>query len=118
MSAMAATFGIYLFWLLLGRAALSVARRVPGPGDFLAAPAVGMVLVMAPLVWLNRFGFPIRALAWPTTAVLAIVAAGILWRQRPAWSWRDVLLFEGFFLVAILLIGSPMLRWGTDWLAY
>ena len=84
----------------------------------LIAPAVGVAVTLWPVFLLSRLGLPIASFGMPLA--VALLAASILcvWRRRPVVPTKQLTPFWLVLLLALVLVGRPMLKFGFDWLSY
>lgn len=119
MAALALSLGFFLFAGLVGRALLALLRWPGGIlRSWLLSPALGLATVVLLTMVLNQAGLPVRAVAWPLTAGLAISAAAIFAWRRPALPWRALAPFLAIAVASLVWTGWPMLRFGFGWLSY
>ena len=119
MAALALSFGFFLFVTLVGRATLEACRWRGGIlRAWLLAPAMGLAVVILSVMVLNQGGLPVRAFAWPLTAGLALLAAGVFWWRRPHLPLRALAPFLAITVFSLFWTGWPMLRFGFGWLSY
>jgi hypothetical protein len=82
------------------------------------APAIGIAIVICPLLSLNRFGLPV-ATAEPAILVLEVAAAAlILFANRRVLAATDLLWLAGCSLPIMFLAGYPLLLYGWNWISY
>lgn len=78
-----------------------------------------MFAVLLPSFWLNRLGLPVKTFAWPLAVVLLAAAALYLFtRRRGPVPLRAFFPFAVVVLIALLLVGRPMLEFGFNWVSY
>ena len=119
MAAFGLSLAVFLFWSLLGWAALAALHsRRHLLHNFLLAPAAGAAATLLPVFWLNRLGLPVHY-AGPLASLLLLAAAiFLLYRYRTPLPLRRLLPFAAVLFVALLLAGHPLLRFGFDWVSY
>jgi hypothetical protein len=113
------SIGLFLVWSGVGYAALDALDAGLARGRrLLIAPALGTAVCLVPLFWLNWWGFPVQAVAWPLFLVLVMSAAAILWLRRPAIGSADLRYVVMPIAAALVLNGWPLVTHGFDWLSY
>src|SRR4051812_28201396 len=112
---LALTFALLVFWTGLGWSLIAMAEPNMQPLRALfLAPVTGVAVTLLPVFWLSLIGIPVASFARPLLAVLCCVTViAWIWR-RPSWTSRE-LIFLIPVIVALLLIGFPMFRFGFDW---
>jgi len=119
LAAFGLSVALFLFWSLLGWAALAALHsRRNLLHNLLLAPAVGVAATLLPVFWLNRLGLPVRYAGPLVTILLLAAAIFLLYRFRTPLPLRRLLPFAAVLLVALLLAGHPLLRFGFDWVSY
>ena len=119
MPALALSFAFFLFVAVVGRAALALCRWHGGVlRSWLLAPATGLSVVVLIVMVLNQAGLPIRAFAWPLTAVLGLGSAAVFFWRRPVVPVRALLPFLAAVVFSLLWTGWPMFRFNFGWLSY
>jgi hypothetical protein len=110
--------GLFLFWLVVGRALLSLLHSRRNPlQDLLLAPAAGLTCTLIPVFALNRAGLPVAAFGvWLGLGLLLAAAAVLLWR-RPPLALGHYSPFAGVLLLGLFLAGRPLLEFGFDWVS-
>ncbi len=119
MTAFALSLAIWSIWWWLGWGLLSVlGSRRNLVRNALLAPAMGAAASTLLLFELYRLGIPVR-ICGPVVTAAVLIAAAVLWtRARTPVPLRVLSPFIGLLLVAALLTGWPMLRYGFDWVSY
>ena len=119
MTAFALSLAVFSLWFVLGWSLVSVlGSRRNLLRNALLAPAVGVAALTLLLFELYRLGIPVR-IGGPMATLIALGAAGaLLWRARVPVPQRAILPFIGLLLLAALLTGRPMLRYGFDWVSF
>lgn len=113
------SIAVVLFWTLLGRAVLAVFKcRFGVLRSWLLAPTVGFSLQVVAAAFLNERGLPVDRFAWPLAAGLALFAAAVLAWRRPTVPGRALLPYGILSAAFLALVGSPMFRFGFDWISY
>jgi hypothetical protein len=118
MIAVLLTLGLFVFWLLLGHAVVSVTRRAETLSNLLLAPVAGSALTLSVVNLASRAGVPVGRCAWPVLFALAAGAAVVLWRLRPSFALGRYVPFAGVLVLGLLLVGWPLLSYGFDWVSY
>lgn len=119
MAALVFTLALFLYWTAIGAAVLAAApARLNPRQSVMLAPAIGAAAATLPIFWLNQVGHPVRSYALPVLVLLALGAAAILWWRRPVLELRRMGPFFAILVLALLLSGWPMLRYGFDWASY
>lgn len=92
-------------------------NRYSGVCRWLLMPFTGLALYALAATFLNRAGLPARNFAAPLLFALALanIAYGI--RYRPQIRWRQAALWGGAVVVALLIVGWPLVTTGTDWVS-
>jgi hypothetical protein len=118
MAAAALSLALLVYWGVLGLAALAIGdtgRRTCQ--RLLLAPAVGIVVTVLPIFWLNRAGLPISRFGVPLTLILLAGSVAVLAWRRPLVPVRHCAPFVAILLAAAVLTGRPILTFGFDWLS-
>ena len=77
------TCGVFLYWIVLGRAVLALCCRGLGVlRSWLIAPGVGFATLGIFLACLNQAGLPIKVVAWPLSFSLLALALWIIWIRQ------------------------------------
>lgn len=119
MAAFGLSVAVFLFWSLLGWAALAALHsRRHLLHNLLLAPAAGAAATLLPVFWLNRLGLPVRYAGPLATLLLLSAAILLLYRFSTPLPLRRLLPFAAVLLIALLLAGHPLLRFGFDWVSY
>ena len=74
----------------------------------LLAPAVGFACTVMPIFWLSRLGLPVLAFAQPLAIGLLTLALFGTVRYRMFVPWRGLAVFMLPVVLAMLVIGAPM----------
>src|SRR5688500_3605278 len=102
MSALALTFGFFLFAAALGRATLALCRWRGGVlRAWLLAPAVGLAVIVLAVMVLNQAGLPVNQFAWPLTLGLALATGVIFFWRRPVVPTRALLPFVAIVVFSL-----------------
>src|SRR4051812_21196001 len=113
------TLALFAYWGVVGSATLwLLERRLPALRMALISPAIGIVVQVLCLFLANFAGIPIHFTAWPIFIGLGLASAGVIWKVRPVVPWRRLRGFAWPMLAGLLLVGMPMLKFGTDWVSY
>lgn len=107
------------FLTLVGRAGFALAgynARILRA--WLLSPAMGLAIVLFPVMVLNQAGLPIAAFAWPLTAALLLAAIAVLWRLRPALPTAKLIPFWLIVIVHVAWVAWPAARFGLDWISF
>ena len=119
MSALAVSFGFFLFLTVLGRATLALCSWRGGIlRSWLLAPATGLATAVLCIMVLNQAGLPVRAFAGPMTWGLGLGSLGIFLWRRPVFPARALAPFFALAAFVLLWTGWPALRFGFNWLSY
>jgi hypothetical protein len=117
-AAAALSLGLFTYWGVLGLALLSLLYTDRRTGQrLLLAPAIGIVVVLLPVFWLNRLGLPVGRFGLPLTIVLLGASGAVLAWRRPLVAARHSAPFAAILLAAGILTGRPFLTFGFDWLS-
>lgn len=116
-------FGLVLllvaFWTLIGYALQAATYQRPNlTQNALIAPALGITVTLLPVFILNRLGLPVGQFASLLFIALLVLSLLILWRTRVVFPFRSVVPFALILLVALMLIGRPLLEFGFNWVSY
>ena len=111
--------GIFLFFTLVGKAVLTVLKvRFGVLWSWLLAPTLGMGVTILCVNAFSKWGHPIKATGPGITIFLAIASLGILLWKRPAFPLKKLLPVIGILIAFLLYTGSPMFRFGFNWISY
>ncbi len=83
----------------------------------LLAPGVGAGVVILLAFWWNRLGFGQRSFAPWLAGGLLIGSAVLFWWRRTPFPWRRYAPFAVVLCASAAVTGSPMLRYGLDWIS-
>lgn len=116
-------FGLVLllvaFWTLIGYALQAATYQKPNlTQNALLAPALGITVTLLPVFILNRLGLPVGQFGSLLFIALLGVSLLILWRTRARFPFRSVLPFALLLILALLLVGRPLLEFGFNWVSY
>ena len=110
---------LFTYWGIIGYAVLSMLRSQRNIlQNLLIAPSIGMAIMLLPVFWLNRIGFPISKFAMPLFVFYLLTSITILWIRKPLFPIKIYLPFVGLFLIALFITGGPLLRYGFSWISY
>jgi len=110
--------GIFCYFWLVGAAiGFACMRRRWLLQTMLVAPSVGFGAIVAAAVLLNYIGLPIERFAIPLAVAFGIVAAVTLGILRPSLPWREYAPFACVLAVVFVSNGTPLLRFGFDWVS-
>jgi hypothetical protein len=120
------TVALFTFWLVIGWAAvLTLHTRRNLLQGLLLAPSVGLALTLLPIFWLSRAGLPVASCSIALGVILLLLALAALWWNRPLASFhaystilRAYVPFACPLILALALIGRPMLEFNLDWVSY
>src|SRR5262245_57386046 len=104
MAAAALSLALLVYWVVLGLALLSLlytGRRTCQ--RLLLAPAVGIVVTVLSIFWLNRAGLPVGRFGAALTLVLLLGSVAVLAWRRPLVPVRNAAPFVGVLLAAGVL---------------
>src|SRR2546422_6034271 len=119
MVAFALVLAIFCYWSVIGFALVSRLRsRVNLLQNALLAPVTGLVATVLLVFWINLAGIPVRYGGPAVTLGLAAVAAWLFKRSSAIVPARRLLPFVAVLLLAALVTGYPILRFGFDWVSY
>lgn len=108
---------VYLF--LLG---YPILRALAKSSDVLAsaflAPAVGAAIVIVPTFSINRLGVPVANFCIPLAVVLALLSLAMFWSLLETFPFRKYGPFALIFVVASVIAGFPLLKFGFDWISF
>jgi hypothetical protein len=110
--------GLFLFWLLVGRAVLLLLpTRLNLLQNLLLAPVAGLACTALPVFALNYAGLPVASFGpWLGVGLLAASIVALV-RLRPL-ALRQYSPFAGVLLLGLFLPGRPLLEFGFDWMSY
>lgn len=116
-------FGLVLllvaFWTLIGYALQAAIYQKPNlTQNALLAPALGITVTLLPVFILNRLGLPVEQFGSLLFIALLGLSLLILWRTRAPFPFRSVLPFALLLILALLLVGRPILEFGFNWVSY
>ena len=112
------TILLFLFWSLVGRAILSVLSCHRSVRDALLSPIVGATSTTILTAWVNGAGIPVKQCGPVIGGALFGAAVIILARTRPIVPVQRLKGIAVSLLIAVLITGYPMLRFGFGWLAF
>lgn len=113
--AFATLAGLGVLSLLRAKSARHERFRTP---EVLLAPALGFAVFTIPAVWLNLYGLPVGTFAYALfAAIVAATALRLIW-VRASIDLRRLWPFALVVVVAMLLIGRPLLEYGIDWVSF
>src|ERR1700687_1656112 len=119
MVAFALTILIFSFWSILGYALISALYTKRNLlQNALLAPVAGTSAMVLLITTLNSAGAPVRYGGPVATFLLSGLSIWLLRRNRPVLPVRRLLPFAAVLLVAALITGYPMFRFGFDWVSY
>lgn len=111
--------GLFVFWGIVGYAALSLLRTQRHTlQNLLIAPSIGIATTLLPIFWLSRAGLPVRSFAIIMTLILFIISIAILLFRKPLLPFKKYSIFFGIFILALFLTGRPLLEFGFNWVSY
>ena len=117
MTAFALATAGFLVWSIIGLGVLAALRApLAKLRVVLAAPAVGTAVVVLPLFLASQLGAATGDVAVPIFAVLLVASTAVLVRRRPRLP-TAALPVGLAALVALILVGWPLFRFGFDWIA-
>lgn len=118
MIALSLTGAVFLLWSMIGLAivALVSLEGVTSTAALLTAPLLGAGALLPPLFVASEIGMPVDATALPITVTIGIAACCVLIVRRPALTKASVVVI-GIVGVEAILVGSPMLSFGLNWIA-
>jgi hypothetical protein len=113
------TLAVLCFWWLAGWGLMAALRApINRLQQALIAPAVGIVVTLLPLFFINRGGVPINRFGVALAVVLTITGLVVLFRAKRRFPWRSIAPFAVAVVVGLVLTARPMLRFGFDWLSF
>lgn len=119
MNALVLAVAIFCYWGLLGFATISsFPTRHRILQGILLSPAIGIAVVLLPVFFLSRAGFPVKEFALHLLAGLALASVAILAVKRPIFPFRRVKWLAVVIIVALLLVAWPMFEYGLNWASY
>ncbi|PTX92606.1 hypothetical protein [Opitutus sp. ER46] len=119
MLALAYSFLLFAFWVLVGRAVIAVVfPRLGVLLSWLLSPALGLSVLLLGLMVFNQLGLRLGIVVTPLTLGLAGVSLAILFQRRPIVPWRQIAPFALAVVAALLWAGWPALLTGFDWVSY
>jgi len=119
MEAFCFTLAVFGFWVLLGRAVLSLCPTgLPSLQEWLLSPAVGLSALLLPVFWINRAGVPVKDFGVPLVLGLAAFSGGVLFYKRPDTPRRELGIAAGILLGALIFAAWPMFRFGFAWVSF
>jgi len=119
MDAFCFTMAVFGFWVLLGRAVLSLCPTgLPPLQQWLLSPTIGVSALLLPVFWLNRAGLPVKDFGVWLVVVLMAISGLIVWLKRPDSPQKDLLIAGLILLGALVFAAWPMFRFGFAWLSF
>lgn len=120
MTAIILTVALFAGWTAVGAAILRLLPRPAWAAHCpLLAPATGLAATLLVVFWLNAgFGLPVTSFAWTVAVGLLLLVALPIGLQRPALPWRAHVWLLPVLVVALALGAWPMARYGFDWLSF
>lgn len=111
---------IFCFWGIVGYATMSLLRSSQRNilQNILLAPTVGFAVTAILIFWLNHFGLPVKSFATILTLTLLMLSIIILWQRKPLFPIKKYLLFIIIFSLSLCITGSPLLKFGFDWVSF
>ena len=110
---------IFSYFTFVGYAAISLFRSQQNPlQNLLLSPAVGLSFTLMAVFWLNRAGLPVNDFATLLTIFLMLASTVIFLFVKPFFPFKPYSLFIGIFIIALWLVGRPLLSFGFDWMSY
>ncbi len=111
--------GLFVYFGILGTAALSLLRTQRNLlQNLLLSPVVGIAFTLLPVFLLNRAGLPVRNFAVPLTVFSLFLSVAIILYRKPIIPISRYIGFASIFFLSLCLTGSPLLRFGFNWLSY
>lgn len=108
---------LFCFWAVIGYTLLVLLdSRKQTLQNLLVAPVIGFSFLTLLIFTLSRAGLPVSAFANQLTIALLLMAAIICFRARPKIPIRALTPFAVILLLALVLSGWPLLRYGYGWL--
>jgi hypothetical protein len=111
--------GIFAYWSVLGFSLVSALNtRTNLLRNALLSPIFGAAANLLVVMWVNVAGMPLKRASIPITALL--LTGAVLWlvRSRPVLPAKRLVPFLGVLMLAALLTGYPLLRYGFDWVSF
>jgi len=119
MDAFCFTLAVFGFWVLLGRAVLSLCPTgLPPLQQWLLSPTIGVSALLLPVFWLNRAGLPVKDFGVWLVVGLAALSGVIVWCKRPETPRKELLIVGLILFGALLFAAWPMFRFGFAWLSF
>jgi hypothetical protein len=113
------TLLLFVLWSAVGYAVLLwLGEPRSRPWQMLLAPAVGLAVMVLLAYGLSSAGIPVGRFGPLMVAVTAVAAVASFWRFSWAVPVRRFLPVAALLLLAFLLVGHPLVRYGFDWLSY
>ena len=93
-------------------------RHYPGVRRWLLAPVAGLASMVLLTTLLSKIGFATKHFG-PFLVGAALAANAVYWLvRRPTIDWKRAAVWSGAFLIALLIIGWPLIVAGYDWISY
>lgn len=119
MLALGLTLAIFVFWTVTGLAVLRTLRTTENVyQEILLAPVTGFAVVLLTVFLVSRGGAPMGVAALPIGLGWLVAASAAIWRNSYPISLGWSTVWVATLLVALLLVGRPMLEFGFDWVSY
>jgi len=110
---------LFFIWGTFGQAALCLlGTRRNLLQNTLLAPALGLCITLLSVFSLNRIGIPVGQFAIPLTICLLILSLFIFIWKKPIVPIIAYLPFAAVLLIALWMVGRPLLTFGFNWVSY
>ncbi|MHB1947185.1 MAG: hypothetical protein ACYCQI_03620 [Gammaproteobacteria bacterium] len=110
---------IFLFWGVVGYATLGLLNiQYKSLQNILLAPVIGFAITLLFTFTFNQIGMPVNNFSTILTIILLCVSSTLLWWQKPSFPFKSYLPFAALLLLALCLIGYPLLKYGFNWISY
>jgi len=119
MIALTVSLLIFAYFLVLGLGITALLPSSYSTGTRLRlSPGIGIGLYLIFAIGLSRFGLPVKSFVFPLATGLFVVSLIAIVRCQPRPSLSQVAGIVGPIVVAIVLVGSPMITFGYHWLSF
>jgi hypothetical protein len=119
MQAFLLTLLLVAFWSVVGFALLSAwYTRRNLLQSALLAPSMGIAATVLLITWVSLLGAPLRYGGPAATLALLVLSAWLFRKRRPILPSRRLAPFILIAVLAAVITGFPMFKFGFDWVSY